>query len=308
MDGDALDRRAESLRAFNRFYTARLQLLDRAYLDSPFSLAEVRVLYELAHRDGLTASMLASELGLDAGYLSRILHRFRQQDLVAATTKGGDGRQRVLALTAHGRAVFAPLKARSQDDIRAVLEPLPDEAQRDLVAAGQTIMTILGGTPAPAPVIIRDWRPGDIGWIVSAHGRLYNAEYGWDSTFEALVAEIAAKFIRDFDPASENCWIAEQDGRNLGSVVVVRKSADTAQLRLLILDPAARGQRLGARLVDTAMAFARARGYARMMLWTNDCLHAARRIYVNAGFRLVEEEAHHSFGVDLVGQNWERDL
>lgn len=308
MDSTVLDRRAEALRAFNRFYTARLQLLDRAYLDSPFSLAEVRVLYELAHRDGLNASVLSADLGLDPGYLSRILRRFRQDDLVAARASGTDGRQRVLALTPHGREVFAPLKARSQADIRALLADLPEAAQRDLVAAGQTIMAVLGAAPAPAPVIIRTWRPGDIGWVVSAHGRLYAQEYGWDSTFEALVAEIAAKFIRDFDPAFENCWIAEQDGRQVGSVMVVRKSADTAQLRLLILDPAARGLRLGARLVETCIGFARDRGYATMTLWTNDCLHAARQIYVNAGFRLVGEEPHHSFGVDLVGQTWDLDL
>jgi DNA-binding MarR family transcriptional regulator/ribosomal protein S18 acetylase RimI-like enzyme len=303
----AIDRQAQAMRRFNRFYTRRIGVLDEAYLQSPFSLSEVRVLYELAHREGITAAILARDLGLDSGYLSRMLARFRDAGLLAATPSPDDARQMLLQLTAAGRAAFAPLDARSQAQAVAMLDALEAGARRRLLHAMRGIEAILGDAPA-APWMIRPHRPGDIGWIIGTHGRLYAQEYGWDHTFEALVAEIAGTFLRDFDAAGECCWIAERHDEPVGAVMVVKKSDAEAQLRLLIVDPSARGLGIGERLVDECIAFARAKRYAKLVLWTNDILHAARRIYVAAGFRLVAEAPHHSFGKDLVGQNWELDL
>jgi DNA-binding MarR family transcriptional regulator/ribosomal protein S18 acetylase RimI-like enzyme len=295
------------MRRFNRFYTRRIGVLDEAYLQSPFSLSEVRVLYELAHREGITAAILARDLGLDSGYLSRMLARFRDAGLLATTPSPDDARQMLLQLTAAGRAAFAPLDARSQAQAVAMLDALEAGARRRLLHAMRGIEAILGDAPA-APWMIRPHRPGDIGWIIGTHGRLYAQEYGWDQTFEALVAEIAGTFLRDFDAAGECCWIAERHDEPVGAVMVVKKSDAEAQLRLLIVDPSARGLGIGERLVDECIAFARAKSYAKLVLWTNDILHAARRIYVAAGFRLVEQAPHHSFGKDLVGQNWELEL
>lgn len=307
MSDEALERQALAMRRFNRFYTRLIGALDEGHLDSPYSLSEVRVLYELAHRDGLTANRLARELGLDGGYLSRILARFRKRGLVASTPSAHDARRAELSLTDAGRAAFQPLYERSQAENVALLEPLAPLERRRLLRAMRTIETIVGEAP-PAPWLLRPFRPGDIGWIVSAHGRIYAEEYGWDRTFEALVAEIAGRFLREFDAEREQCWIAERHDEPVGSVMLVRRSEAEAQLRLLLVDPSARGLGIGERLVDECIRFAKEKGYRKLGLWTNDVLHAARRIYVAAGFRLVEEEPHHSFGHDLVGQNWELEL
>jgi DNA-binding MarR family transcriptional regulator/ribosomal protein S18 acetylase RimI-like enzyme len=303
----AIDRQAQAMRRFNRFYTRRIGVLDEGVLESAFSLSETRVLYELAHRDDVTAAVLARDLGLDSGYLSRMLARFRSDGLLQATPSADDARQMQLALTAAGRAAFAPLDARSQAQAVAMLADLDPGTRRRLLRAMRSIEGILGEAPT-SPWLIRPHRPGDIGWIVAIHGRLYAQEYGWDQSFEALVAEIAGKFLRDFDPACEGCWIAERDDEAIGSVMVVKKSAAEAQLRLLIVDPSARGLGIGERLVEECIRFAAAKGYAKLVLWTNDILLAARHIYLAAGFKLIEEAPHHSFGKDLVGQSWELEL
>jgi len=302
-------RRIEAVRRFTRFYTRQIGVLHEGLLNSPFSLAEARVLYELAHRQTPTAAELGKGLGLDAGYLSRILRGFVKDGLLAKTPSKEDGRQALLSLTAKGRAAFAPLDRRSRDEVGAMLGDLAPDAQTRLIEAMRTVEALLA-RPAgpPAPYMLRPHRPGDIGWIVHRHAALYAQEYGWDESFEALVAEIGAKFLRDFDIRRERCWIAERDGEAVGSVLLVRQSDAVAKLRLLIVEPAARGLGIGHRLVDECIRFARQAGYRRLTLWTNDILVAARHIYEAAGFRLVEEEKHRSFGHDLVGQNWERDL
>jgi DNA-binding MarR family transcriptional regulator/N-acetylglutamate synthase-like GNAT family acetyltransferase len=301
--------RIQAVRAFNRFYTQRIGAVREGFLESPFSLSEVRVLYELAHRKSVTAAELARDLGLDTGYLSRILRRFVQRGLVSRKRSQNDGRQAILALTPRGAEAFAPLQRRQEDEVRALLARLDDTGLDGLLAAMRTIEEILGRTNGRTKtVVIRDHRPGDVGWVIQRHGALYAREYGWDAQFEALVAEIGAKFLREFDARRERCWIAEADGKNAGCVFCVNKGEGVAQLRLLLVEPEARGLGIGARLVDECIAFARRTGYTKIVLWTNDILHAARRIYERAGFRLVEEERHHSFGHDLVGQYWELAL
>jgi DNA-binding MarR family transcriptional regulator/GNAT superfamily N-acetyltransferase len=298
-----------AVRAFNRFYTRQIGLLEEGLLRSEFSLTEVRVLYELAHRDGLTAADLGRDLGLDAGYLSRILRKFEVRDLLARAPSETDARQAILGLTPAGRAAFAPLNQASQDEIAAMLDRLSDREREDLVTAMARIRRLLGGAAAAeAPCRLRALRPGDIGWIVHRQGLLYATEYGWDETFEALVAEIAAAFVKTYDREREACWIAERDGEIVGSVFLVRKSDEVAKLRLLYVEASARGLGIGHRLVEECIRFARQKGYRTLTLWTNDVLVAARRIYEAAGFRLVEEERHHSFGKDLVGQTWDLDL
>lgn len=302
-------RRVDAVRRFNRFYTRQIGVLSRGYLNSPFSLAQVRVLYELAHREKLTASDLADDLGLDKGYLSRLLQGFQTRGLVAKRTAEGDGRQRVLSLTAQGRRVVAPLETRARQQIGAILKRLGPDEQRRLVEAMSAIEGLLAVRPEPrAPYVLRPHGPGDMGWVVHRHGALYAQEYGWDEQFEALVAGIVATFIERFDPQHERCWIAERDGEILGCVFLVKKSKTVAKLRLLLVEPKARGLGLGTRLVDECLRFARQAGYRTMTLWTNSVLHAARRIYERAGFRLVREESHHSFGHDLVSETWELDL
>lgn len=303
------DRRVAAVRRFNRFYTRKIGILDQSYLGSGRSLSEVRVLYELAFRDGPTAAELCRDLGLDAGYLSRILKRFEEAGLVEREASPADARQSLLRLTADGEAAFAPLYHRSQQEIGALLAPLGPEEQERLVGAIETIERLLGAEPEqPVPYLLRPHQPGDMGWVVQAHGRLYAEEYGWDETFEALVAEIVATFIQNFDAKRERCWIAERQGENVGSVFVVRQSDEVAKLRLLIVEPKARGLRIGQRLVAECIRFARRTGYRKISLWTNDVLLAARHIYEAAGFRLVASEPHHSFGHDLVGETWELDL
>lgn len=302
-------RQVEAVRRFTRFYTRQIGVLHEGLLNSPFSLAEARILYELAHRQNPTASELGKDLGLDAGYLSRILRGFSRDGLLAKTPSKLDGRQSLLALTAKGREAFAPLDRGSRDEVGAMLGDLTPTEQTRLIAAMRDVENLLGRPAAPsAPYVLRPHRPGDIGWVIHRHAALYAEEYGWDESFEALVAEIGAKFIRDFDARHERCWIAERDGEIVGSVLLVKQSDAVAKLRLLIVEPAARGLGIGHRLVDECIRFARQAGYRQITLWTNDILVAARRIYEAAGFHLVQEEKHHSFGHDLVGQNWELDL
>jgi DNA-binding MarR family transcriptional regulator/N-acetylglutamate synthase-like GNAT family acetyltransferase len=309
MAESGLQARVAAVRGFNRFYTQKIGVLGEGLLASPFSLTEARILFELAQRDGATAAGLCRDLGLDAGYLSRILRRFENDKLLARTPSAADGRQSLLALTASGREAFAELDRRSRDEIAALLEPLPAGRQARLVAAMAGIERLLGGESAREPRWrLRPHRPGDMGWVVSRHGALYAEEYGWDESFEALVAEITAKFVRQFDPARERCWIAEREGAPAGSVFLVRQSPTVAKLRLLIVDPEARGLGIGAALVEECLRFAREAQYRKVTLWTQSILTAARAIYQAAGFRRVREEPHHSFGHDLVGEYWERKL
>ena len=301
-----LERRVAAVRRFNRFYTSRIGVLH--YLGSDFSLAEVRILYELAHRPTPpTAAELGKDLSLDAGYLSRLLRGFERRGLIARTRSHSDGRRSHLALTAAGRAAFAPLGTRSHDEMAALLSPLSDADQRRVIDAMETIESVLGGG-GPPPFILRPHRPGDMGWVVQRHGALYAQEYGWDERFEALVATIVARFVERYDPARERCWIAEKDGEPVGSVFLVKKSRTVAQLRLLIVDPKARGLGIGARLVGECERFAREAGYRTITLWTNSVLTSARRIYEAAGYTPIDEERHQSFGHDLVGETWEKTL
>lgn len=310
MAEDDLATQVEAVRRFNRFYTQRIGVLDEGLLDSPFSLAEARVIYELAQRPATSAVSLGRELGLDAGYLSRMIRGFLQRGLVARRRSAEDGRVGLVSLTAAGRRAFAGLDARSRREIGHALTPLPPADRRRLLGALATIETLMGAPERRAAplIVLRAHRPGDMGWVVSRHGALYASEYGWDIAFEAMVADIAARFIRDFDPATERSWIAEADGERVGCAFLVRQSARVAKLRMLLVDPAARGRGLGARLVGECIAAARALGYARLTLWTNDILLAARRLYVEAGFRCVRREKHRSFGKALVGEYWELDL
>jgi len=309
MVGTKLEARVEATRRFNRFYTRKIGVLHEGLLHTPFSLAESRVLYELAHRDRPTAADLAKELDLDAGYLSRILRGFEKRGLIEKSPSQSDGRQSLLTLSEDGRQAFAPLNVRAREEIGGMLGGLSPTAQGQLVEAMDTIERLLGAAPErKAPYLLRPHQPGDIGWVIGRHGAIYAQEYGWDETFEALVAEIAAKFLRNFDPKLERCWIAEKDGENVGSVFLVKQSKTTAKLRLLIVDPKARGLGIGARLVDECVRFARMAGYRKVTLWTNSVLHAARHIYQTVGFTLAREEPHHSFGHDLVGQYWKLTL
>jgi DNA-binding MarR family transcriptional regulator/N-acetylglutamate synthase-like GNAT family acetyltransferase len=303
------DQRVAAVRRFNRFYTRQIGLLDEGYLKSPFSLSEVRVLYELAHQDRPTAAGLSRELGLDPGYLSRVLRSFEKRRLVSRTRSEADGRQSHLGLTARGQAAFAPLERRSHQEIGEIVGALPAPEQIRLVEAMHVIESILGARPSrEVPYIIRPPQPGDLGWVVHRHGALYAQEYGWDESFEALVAEIAAKFVHGFDPKRERAWIAEKNGEKVGSVLLVKHSKTVAKLRLLLVEPKARGLGIGERLVEECLRFARHAGYRKVTLWTNSVLRAARHIYEKAGFRLVDEEKHRSFGHDLVGETWERSL
>ncbi|HYD69497.1 bifunctional helix-turn-helix transcriptional regulator/GNAT family N-acetyltransferase [Azospirillum sp.] len=301
--------RIEAVRRFSRFYTRTVGVLHEGLLGSPFSLAEARVVYELAHHERTTANELSEELGLDPGYLSRILRGFEQRGLITRQPSEADARQNILSLTAEGWEAFADLNARSRQEIGAMLARLGTADQDRLVAAMRTIEELMGDPPPRrAPYILRPPRPGDIGWVIQRHGVLYAEDYGWGADFEALVADVAAEFLRTYDPARERCWIAEMDGQNVGCVFVVRKTDEIAKLRLLIVEPSARGHGIGARLVDECLRFARQAGYRRMTLWTNSILLPARRIYEKAGFQLVASEPHDHFGKDLIGETWERDL
>ena len=309
MVANSLNQHIDAVRQFNRFYTRQIGVLNEGLLGSPYSLTEVRVLYELAHREKPTAAELSRKLGLDAGYLSRILGGFKRRGLIARTPATTDGRQSLLSLTARGRKAFTPLNQRSQDEVKAMLSGLSPTDQRRLVQAMRTIERLLGAQPEPrVPYLLRPHQPGDMGWVVHRHGALYAQEYGWDETFEVLVAEIVTKFIRELDPKRERCWIAEREGEIIGSVFLVKQSEAVAKLRLMYVEPKARGLGIGSRLVEECLRFSRQAGYRKIILWTNSVLVAARHIYQKAGFRLVREEPHHSFGHDLVGETWELEL
>ncbi len=300
--------RIEAVRRFNRFYTKRIGVLHEGLLGSPFSLVEARIIYEMAHRGRTTATRLCRELGLDGGYVSRILRRFEKANLIDKRRSKTDGRQSLLRLTESGQEAFAALNSRSRHEIGALLGELSHEDQYRLVGAMHTIEILLDARPEQrAPYLLRPHQPGDMGWIVHRHGVLYADEYGWDETFEALVARIVAAFLDRFDPKAERCWVAEKDGEIVGSVFLVKKSKRVAKLRLLLVEPKARGLGIGTRLVDECLRFARRVGYRKITLWTNSVLTAARPIYERAGFQLVDEAPHHSFGHDLIGQTWELD-
>ena len=309
------DSRIEAIRGFNRFYTRRIGVLQEGLLATPWSLTESRLLWELAHREAVTGSELARELGLDPGYLSRLLRGFKEKGLVAGTRDPDDARHLRLRITAKGRRAFAPLDTRSRAEVAALLESLGDPGQRQLLEAMAQIEQLLGGAAASRaePWLLRPHRAGDIGWVIARYGALYAQEYGWDLGFEALVAHIAARFLERFDATREACWIAERERSNVGCVFLVQARDETsdaplegvAQLRLLLVEPSARGLGIGARLVDECERFARQAGYRRIVLWTNSVLVAARGIYAKAGYRLIRSEPHHSFGHDLVGETWE---
>jgi DNA-binding MarR family transcriptional regulator/GNAT superfamily N-acetyltransferase len=298
-------------RQFNRFYTKHIGVVNESILKSEFSLADVRVLYEIAHRDGPTATEVAKALDLDPGYLSRMLRNFQRQRLIVREPSAADGRQSLVRLTDHGRRTFAGLDARSHDHVAAMLARLSASERPRLIGAMHTIESLLGEPERSAsrpPYILRPHQPGDMGWVVHRHGVLYAQEYGWDETFEALVAVIVGEFIQHFDPKRERCWIAERDGEPVGSVFLVRKSETVAKLRLLLVEPKARGLGIGRRLVAECVRYARQVGYRKMTLWTQSNLSAARHLYEEAGFRLVDRKANHSFGHDLVSETWELTL
>ena len=309
-NGRAAQRRTvESIREFNRFYTRTIGVLERGFLGSPFSLTEVRVLLELYYRKETTAAAIRRALGIDAGYLSRMLRGFAARGLLAPAGAGADARERPLRLSAVGRKTFEELERRQRDALRGMLEPIPSAGRTKLVDSMGAIQRILSPSDAvDQSFTLRQHRPGDIGWIIHRQGLLYYQEYGWDERFEALVAEILAQFIQNFDPKHERAWIAERNGEIVGAIFCVRKSATVAQLRLLYVEASARGAGIGKRLVEECIAFARAARYRKMVLWTNSVLHSARRIYEAKGFRLSKEERHHSFGKNLVGQFWELNL
>ncbi|TLY53614.1 MAG: MarR family transcriptional regulator [Gammaproteobacteria bacterium] len=304
-----IQRGASDLRAFNRFYTRRIGVLQEGLLGSSLSLTESRVLYELHARNGAVAAELARELDLDPGYLSRMLAGFKRKHWITTAAQSGDRRRRKIVLARAGHAAFAPLDRRSQADAVALVSALGDQARARLRDALQTVRRVLGDTAMPqSPIMLRSLRPGDIGLIAQRHGVLYAQEYGWDERFEALVAGILAKFVENFKPAREHCWIAERDGEFLGCVLVVEKDKHTAQLRMLLVEPAARGLGLGRQLVAECIRFAREKGYREMVLWTNSVLDAARHIYESFGFRLVSQGKHRSFGKSLVEQTWALSL
>jgi DNA-binding MarR family transcriptional regulator/GNAT superfamily N-acetyltransferase len=310
------DARVAAIRRFSRFYTRWAGALDEGYLDSPFSLAEVRVLYELAHRDAPTSTELRRELQLDAGYLSRLLSSLERRRLVRRVKSSADARRTHLQLTPKGAAEFERVSARTSRDVARLIHPLGDAEQRRLVEAMRTIETLLDtgaraeGDDRRPPYILRPPDIGDYGWIVERHGVLYAREFGWDERFEALVAGIIAEFVNHFDPSRERCWIAERDGERVGSVFLCRhpEREAVARLRLLLVEPSARGLGIGRRLVEECVRFARSRGYRTITLWTNSVLTSARRIYEQTGFTLVSEQPHRMFGPELVGQTWELAL
>lgn len=308
---------AADVRAFNRFYTRRIGVLNEAILGSEFSLPEMRVLWEISHQDWITAKEIEQRLGMDPGYVSRVIREFRESGLVKSEANEHDRRVKNLKLTHKGLHRMLAFEKRSSSEVRDIIGKLPGGGQDRLVAAMRTIESLLD-PPEPTiesllkrgdasgPLVLREPRPGDFGWVVHRHGALYAQEYGWDATFEALVAEIVAKFVRNYQPRRERCWIAEHGGEIAGCIFLVERSAHVAQLRLLLVEPSKRGMGIGKTLVDECLRLAREARYRKVVLWTNDILHSARRIYERAGFKLVAKEKHHSFGHDLVGQIWER--
>jgi DNA-binding MarR family transcriptional regulator/GNAT superfamily N-acetyltransferase len=308
--GDDLAKKVEAVRHFNRFYTRQIGVLNEGLLESQFSLSEARIIYELASRAQTTATELSNELGLDAGYLSRTLRDFEKRRLIIRKPAENDARQSVLSLTAEGRREFRSLNQLSHNQIEEILNDLSTVEQNRLLAAMKTIESLLNAKSRKEKFsyILRPPQAGDMGWVVQSNGSLYAQEYGWDETYEALVAQIVADFVKNYDPKRERCWIAEKDGEPVGSVFIVKKSEAVAKLRLLIVDPQARGLGIGKRLVDECTRFARAVGYKKITLWTNSILLAARNIYREAGYELVKSETQHLFGKDSVGETWELKL
>ena len=307
---DAADSQIQAFRRFNRFYTRQIGTLREGLLDSEFSLTEARVLFELATHGQITPAEIASELELDPGYLSRILKKFEDAGLIKRRASTEDGRQTILSITRQGRDRFTNLNDRSNQQARSILEGIPASKLPDLLRAMRTIEVTLSSEPARTPFVLRNHRPGDMGWVVYRQGVLYAQEYGWDETYEALAARVVADFVERYDARRDRCWIVESDGVPLGCIFLVHhpELADTARLRLLHVEAVARGMGLGKALVGDCIRFAKARGYARVTLWTQSILTAAHHIYRQAGFKLVREEPHHSFGVDLIGQTWELEF
>jgi DNA-binding MarR family transcriptional regulator/GNAT superfamily N-acetyltransferase len=297
-----------TVRAFNRFYTNMIGLLRGKYLDTPYSLTEARILFELAQRDASEVTGLRRTVDIDAGYLSRILGRFSSDGLIARQRSAVDGRRQVISLTESGRSVVASLDARSVTQTRDMLAGVHDEDRHRLLEAMRVITDVLSESPQPRGYVLRAPQAGDMGWVVQRNAAVYAEEFGWDASYEALVARIVADYVDHRDPGCEAAWIAEVDGARAGCVFCVRENATTARLRLLLVEPWARGLGIGNRLVEEVLRFARRAGYASITLWTNDVLTSARRIYQRAGFTLDDESRHHSFGVDLAGQNWSRRL
>lgn len=309
MAATSLASRIEAVRRFTRFYTRRIGVLEETLLHSPFTLPEGRLVYEIANRDRPTAQELCRDLGLDPGYVSRLLQGLEKRGCIGRKRSAADKRQTELTLTAKGQHQWGAMNEQSRQDIANLLAELPAERQEKLVQALETVQQVLDAPPEKrAPFILRPHQPGDMGWIIRRQTQLYANEFGWDGTFEAMLAEIAGKFIAKFDPKSDNCWIAERNGEMVGSVFLVRANKTTGQLRLLYVESSARGLGIGQRLVETCIEDARAKGYKKLMLWTNDILVSARKIYIAAGFRLIKEEKHDSFGKKLVGQFWSLDL
>lgn len=311
MDRHAPDDDIAAMRRFNRFYTRQLGLLDDSLLHSGLSLAEARLVYELGHAGQTSAAALAQALQLDAGYVSRLLGRLQARRLLRRSGDAADGRVQRLQLSKAGTSSFEALDAASRQQLAGMTAHLSAGDRRELLAAMATVQRLLqpaAPLAAPAPLVLRDPRPGDMGWVVHRQAQLYAQEFGWDMGYEALVARIVADFVQQFDARRERCWIAEQDQRIVGSVFLVKDSDTEARLRLLYVEAGTRGQGVGTRLVDECIRDARAKGYRRLTLWTNSVLAAARRIYQSRGFQLLNEEPHHSFGHDLVGQHWALDL
>lgn len=308
MPNPGTNQQVAAIRAFTRFYTRKIGVVD-GMASNPFSLAEARVLYELANRQQPTATDIRKELGLDAGYISRILRDFERRKLVTREQSKTDERQRFLSLTTKGRKAFAPLNERSDRNVAAMLHELSPTERTHVVDAVQTVQRLLGDTAEPkTPYLLRPHQPGDMGWIVHRQAILYAEEYGWDGTYEGLAAEVVAQFIKNYDPNRERSWLAEKDGERVGAVFVAKESDTVAKLRLLHVEAEARGLGIGKRLVAECVRFARQAGYQKMTLWTQSILHAARHIYKDAGFQVVREEKHHSFGKDLMAETWELNL
>src|SRR5579864_222924 len=309
------DRRIAAVRGFNRFYTRQIGVLRKTFLDSPYSLAEARVLYEIAGGRSSTAAAIGRALDLDAGYLSRVLRNFEKRGLIRRKVSARDARQSHLTLTARGRAAYGPLERRSQHDTGAMLGKLEPAEQARLIAAMSTIATLLGGaalktthTPPQPGYILRAPRPGDFGWIVKRHAELYAEEYRWREPFEGVCAQIVADFVNTFDGKRERCWIAEMNGNNVGCIFLAKDSTTVARIRLLLVEPQARGLGLGARLVDECLRFARRAGYKKVTLWTHSVLAAARHIYEKAGFKLMRTERHNSWGPPVVSEYWDLEF
>jgi len=304
-----LDERIAAFRGFNRFYTQKIGALENGYLQSPFSLAEARVLYEVAQRGETTASELSASLGLDMGYLSRMLSKLQEEEFIKRAPAEQDGRQRLIQVTSKGREAVQALDSRSHDQVGALLAELTAPQQANVLQAMSQIRRTLGDSPTSnEPYLIRTHRTGDLSWIAYRHAVLYSQEYGWNQGFEALILEITANFLKNYDPKAERCWVAERSGEILGCVMLVKQTKRVAKLRLLLVEPSARGLGIGKRLVEECIHFARETGYEKMVLWTHSNLTAARGIYQKAGFQLVGTDSHEDFGLPVTAETWEMAL